>query len=30
MDDAAAHQIKAHGPHGKNLGYGNRWMFEKL
>ena len=21
MDDAAAYQIKAHGPHGKDLGY---------
>ena len=24
MDDPGTHQIKAHGPHGKDLGYGNR------
>ena len=24
MNDPATYQIKAHGPHGENLGYGNR------
>jgi len=23
MDDPGTYQIKAHGPHGKDLGYGN-------
>ena len=30
MDNTATHQIKAHGPHGEDLGYGDHGMFEKL